>query len=81
MREVLEETGLIIEVGEQIGVYEIIDPGREHRLIVYSWASVKGGELKPSSDTAQLGFFSKEDLPHLDMTDLTKQVLQDIGWL
>ncbi|MBA7682241.1 hypothetical protein ES703_90590 [subsurface metagenome] len=80
-RELLEEAGIEVDVGEPIGVYEIISPPKEHRIIVYSWARVKSGNLKPSSDTSELRFFSKEDISHIKLTDLVKRVLQDIAFL
>lgn len=80
-RELMEETGLDIEVGEQVGVYEIIAPPGEHRVIVYSWATVKNGKLKPSSDSAEVRLFSKEELRVIEMTPLVRRVLKDTGWL
>ena len=80
-RELLEETGLVIEVGKLVGVYEIIAPPDEHRVIVYSWGSVKAGELRPSSDSTQVRFFLKEDLWNIEMTPLVGKVLKDTGWL
>lgn len=80
-REIREETGLDVEVGEAFRIYEIIVPPGEHRVIVYSRATVKSGEPKASSDTSELSFFSRDDLKHVEMTDLVKRVLQDIGWL
>ena len=80
-RELLEEAGLEVEVGEPVGIYEIISPPEEHRIIVYSWATVKSGDLNPSSDTSELRFFSKEDISHIQLTDLVKRVLQDIAFL
>lgn len=80
-RELREETGLNVEVGEPVGVYEIIVPPREHRVIVYSWATVKDGELRPSTDSSQVRFFSREELQHIEMTPLVRRVLKDIGWL
>jgi len=45
-RELQEETGLEIEVHKQFQVYEIIDPPNEHRIVIYSWARVRGGVLE-----------------------------------
>ena len=80
-RELQEETGLDIEVGEQVGVYEIIAPPEEHRVIVYSLATMKDGDLRPSSDSSQVGFFSREELRNIEVTPLVRKVLEDIGWL
>lgn len=80
-RELLEEAGIEVEVGEPIGVYEIISPPKEHRIIVYSWATVKSGNLKPSTDTSELRFFSKDEVKDIELTDLVKKVLQDVAFL
>src|ERR1019366_3908248 len=42
-RELREETGLIVEVGEHFNVYEIVNPPNEHRIVIYSWGRVVGG--------------------------------------
>lgn len=80
-REVLEETGLKIELGSKIGVYEIINPPDEHRIIIFSHARVIGGNLKASSDLLSAEFFSAERIrskmrPLLTAT--TERVLRDI---
>lgn len=80
-RELLEETGLEIDVGEQLGVYEIIAPPDEHRVIVYSRAMVKSGELRSASDSSNVRFFSKDELAGLNVTPFVRRVLRDAGWL
>lgn len=80
-RELLEETGLDVEIGSQIGTYEVINIPNEHRIIIYSWGSVKSGTLKPSSDVSDLRFYSKEEVKNLELTEIIKKVLEDIGWL
>lgn len=81
-REVLEETGLEIELGSKaMGVYEIINPPNEHRIIIFSHARAIGGNLKASSDLLSAEFFSPERIrskmrPLLTAT--TERVLRDI---
>lgn len=48
-REILEETGLIVEVGEVVWVGEIID-GDHHLVLIDFAGAVVGGELEASSD-------------------------------
>lgn len=50
-REVAEETGLIVDVGEVIWVGEVIDPDFHIVLIDFA-GSVVGGELAPADDAA-----------------------------
>ncbi|MDQ4149024.1 MAG: NUDIX hydrolase, partial [Actinomycetota bacterium] len=50
-REVLEETGLLVEVGRLAGVLESIDAQRTfHYVILDYFARVRGGVLRPGDD-------------------------------
>ena len=68
-REVLEETGLIVDVGEVIWVGEAIDtevPPSFHFVLVDFLASVVGGDLQASDDADDALFVplaSARDLP------------------
>ena len=79
-REIREETGLDVEIEDQIGVFEIIEPPDEHRLIVYSWARPVGGSLRPADDILDLRFVSREEARNLDLTPIVRQVLATVGW-
>lgn len=81
VRELEEETGLKVEVQNQFGVYEIVAPPSEHRLVIYSWGKVVGGGLKPSDDLSDVRFFSVEELGDVPTTPLVKKVLTDAGLL
>ncbi len=59
-REVLEETGLQVEVGTLLGVFS--EPGRPVILVVYE-AEERGGILAAGSEALDLGFFSPDALP------------------
>ena len=78
-RELREETGLEIEVVSQLGVFEIVNPPEEHRIIVYSWGRVTGGELKAASDVSDLKFVNKWEIPQLEVTDFVRGVLKAAG--
>lgn len=84
-REIMEETGLEIEIENVIGVYEIIKPPDEHRVIVYWWAVHRNGNIKPSSDILDARFFSKEEIRSIvqrgESTEIVSKVLKDIGWV
>ena len=80
-RELQEETGLDVEVQNQFRVYEIIKPPDEHRIIIYSWARVRGGCLTPADDVSEVKFVSLDELGELPLTPLVRQVLQDAGYL
>lgn len=62
VREMLEETGLQIEIDEMLGVYSF---GREPQtgvLILYS-AHVIGGDLRAGDDAREVKTFAPEELP------------------
>jgi 8-oxo-dGTP diphosphatase len=80
-RELEEETGLKVEVESQFRVYEIINPPDEHRIVIYSWGKVTGGEPKASDDISELRFVPIRELGGMLTTPLVRQVLADAGFL
>jgi 8-oxo-dGTP diphosphatase len=80
-RELLEETGLVVEVGDHFNVYEIINPPNEHRVVIYSWGKVVGGEPKASDDISELKFFELAELGEVPVTPLVRRVLIDAGFV
>jgi len=81
VRELHEETGLIVEVGEHFNVYEIINPPSEHRIVIYSWGKVVSGEARPSDDISELKFFELDELGEVPVTPLVRRVLADAGFV
>src|SRR5207249_6368075 len=83
-REIREETGLEVKVKTVFGVYEIIRPPTEHRLIIYNWAHVIGGELSPSDDLTDARFFTRDEIKDLVVngacSEIVIEVLTDAGW-
>jgi 8-oxo-dGTP diphosphatase len=84
-REILEETGLKVKAENVIGVYEILNPPDEHRVIVYCWATYLSGTLTPSSDILDAKLFSREEAKAIVekgmSTEIVSKVLKDIGWI
>jgi 8-oxo-dGTP diphosphatase len=80
-REVLEETGLIVRAREQLGVWEVVEPPDQHRVIVYSRAEIVGGRLNSGDDLHGATFWAREDLADLELTPLVADVLRRLGWL
>ena len=78
-RELEEETGLKVEVQHQFRVYEVINAPQEHRIIIYSWAKVVGGDLRASDDISEVKFVSPRELGDLPLTPLVREVLADIA--
>jgi 8-oxo-dGTP diphosphatase len=81
VRELREETGLIVEVGDHFNVYEIINAPNEHRIVIYSWGKVVGGEAKASDDISELKFFELAELGEVPVTPLVRRVLVDAGFV
>jgi len=80
-RELREETGLIVEIGEHFNVYEIVNPPNEHRIVIYSWGKVVGGEARASDDISELKFFELDELGEVPVTPLVRRVLVDAGYV
>ena len=80
-REVLEETGLVVEITRRTGVFEIINEPDEHRVIVYSEAIPTGGVLAAATDLLDVRWFTAGELESADMTPLVRSVLAAAGFL
>jgi ADP-ribose pyrophosphatase YjhB (NUDIX family) len=83
-REVREETGLQVRVGRLIAVYsnpnillEYPDGNRYQIVALYFAAEPIGGELHPSSETTEVGYFSLDEIQHLEMGRFDRQRVAD----
>jgi 8-oxo-dGTP diphosphatase len=80
VREAGEETGLIVETGELLGVYDRILRDAEQR-VQYHYVLIDflcrrvGGELVASSDAAEVRWFRREELPALKLAEDTLEVI------
>jgi len=85
IREAREETGLVVEVGEMLGVYERVirtEDGRVryHYVLIDFLCRAVAGELKAGSDAADVGWFLREELPALKLAyDANDVVLKGLG--
>ncbi len=80
IREAREETGLTVEVGEMLGVYERVirsDDGRVryHYVLIDFLCRPVVGELKASSDAAEAGWFTRVELPALELAYVANDVV------
>jgi ADP-ribose pyrophosphatase YjhB (NUDIX family) len=81
-RELLEETGLVAEVGEVVHVASNFhDPAK---LTVGIWFAgrVTGGRLAPGDDAAEAGWFTLDDLPGMAFdtdVELLNRILAERG--
>jgi len=83
-REVLEETGLQVRVGRLIAVYsnpnilvEYPDGNRYQIVALYFAAEPVGGELRPSFETTEVGYFSRDEIERLEMGRFDRQRVAD----
>jgi 8-oxo-dGTP diphosphatase len=80
IREVREETGLAVETGEMLGVYERVirnDDGRVryHYVLIDFLCRVLGGDLAAGTDAAEVRWFEPEELEGLDLPHDTREVI------
>jgi 8-oxo-dGTP diphosphatase len=71
-REAREETGLLVETGEMLGVYERVIRDdvkrvRYHYVLIDFLCRAVGGDLKAGSDAADVRWFTREELPALNL--------------
>ncbi len=81
IREAREETGLIVEPGELLGVYDRIlrDPEKRvqyHYVLIDFLCRATGGELQAASDAAEVRWFPRKELPALKLAEDTQDVIQ-----
>ena len=81
IREAREETGLVVAPGELLGVYDRILYDAEKR-VQYHYVLIDflcrrvGGELRAASDAAEVRWFTRDDLPALNLVGDTQDVIR-----
>src|ERR1700728_668747 len=81
VREAREETGLIVEPGDLLGVYDRILRNAEKR-VQYHYVLIDflcrrvGGELAAADDAAEVRWFTREELPALKLAEDTQDVIR-----
>ncbi len=81
VREAKEETGLIVEPGELLGVFDRVirdDKGRVlyHYVLIDFLCRQTGGILAASGDAAEVGWFRQGELTQLKLALDTEQVIR-----
>jgi 8-oxo-dGTP diphosphatase len=81
IREAREETGLIVEPADLLGVYDRILRNEEQR-VQYHYVLVDflcrpvGGELQAASDATEVRWFTREELTPLQLAEDTQDVIE-----
>src|ERR1700730_6482848 len=81
IREAREETGLTVEPGELLGVYDRVLRDAERR-VQYHYVLIDflcrqvAGDLAAASDAAEVRWFSQEELPALKLAEDTLDVIR-----
>jgi ADP-ribose pyrophosphatase YjhB (NUDIX family) len=80
-REVLEETGLDVEVGLVAGYREEILGPDDHYLVLAFHCTVTGGSLSAGDDAVECAFVDPNDLSGRKTTPALEDVFRDAGLL
>ena len=80
-REVREECGIDVAVGDVAGVFETIMPDadgrtRFHYVIIDFFAEYVAGELRAASDSADARWVTGPELAALDVTEKARELLE-----
>jgi 8-oxo-dGTP diphosphatase len=80
VREAREETGLVVETGEMLGVYERLirdDEGRlrYHYVLIDFLCRPVSGDLEAGSDAEDVRWFTRDELPALNLAHDTNDVV------
>jgi 8-oxo-dGTP diphosphatase len=83
-REAREETGLVVETGEMLGVYERLIRNEErvqyHYVLIDFLCNPVSGDLKAGSDAAEVRWFTRDELPALNLAhDANDVVLKGLA--
>ncbi len=80
VREVSEETGLVVEPGELLGVFERVVPDEQgrmkyHYVLIDFLCRRVTGQLVAGDDADQVRWFQREELAGLDLATETEEVI------
>jgi ADP-ribose pyrophosphatase YjhB (NUDIX family) len=81
VREAREETGLTVEAGELLGVYDRVlrDADKRvqyHYVLIDFLCRRVAGEIAAASDASEVRWFSREELPGLKLAEDTVDVIR-----
>lgn len=77
LRELKEETGLIVDLKSSFKVYSGDDDPRSHAVLVLYLADIAGGDLRPGDDASEVRFFALNEVPQNIAFEAHRQALAD----
>jgi ADP-ribose pyrophosphatase len=85
-REVMEETGLIIEAKKPIYTFDLIERNSKgdvifHFVIVDLFAKYVSGNVLAADDVSDARWFDPDEIDGLDISENTKKLLDKMGFL
>jgi 8-oxo-dGTP diphosphatase len=80
VREVQEETGLIVEAGDLLGVFDRVlhDPADRiqfHYVLIDFLCTPLGGQLKANGDAAEARWFTAKEIGELTLPEDTAEII------
>ena len=80
VREAREETGLIVEPADLLGVYDRVLRAEQrvqyHYVLIDFLCRPVGGELQAADDAADVRWFTREELPAAKLAEDTQDVIR-----
>jgi ADP-ribose pyrophosphatase len=85
-REILEETGLVIEAKKPIYTFDLIERDSKenilfHYVVVDLFAKYVSGDVQPTDDVSDARWFDPDEIEGLDISENTKKLLDKMGIL
>jgi len=84
-REIMEETGLIIEAKEPVYTFDLIEHDSKgkilfHYVVVDLLAEYVSGDLHPADDVSDARWFNPDEIDGLEISETTKMLLDKMGF-
>jgi 8-oxo-dGTP diphosphatase len=76
-REVLEESGLDVAVGELVGVYS--KPQKDDLVLCFRAQVLRRNSWQPNEEIAEMGFFARDELPDQMTTAARIRILDSLN--